>query len=294
MPGLLVIGYQQQSERGRAAGGEVQSVSEGRGTRRGRRAEGASQRDGAAAPARSSRAARRAWCCRDRQPHKAIAALASRSSSSPNGIRTRLRAGEDLPVRLTYENRPLAGALVVAINRAHPSEKLPARTRRGRARPAAPPAGTVAGQGRAHDSRARRHERRLGELLGVAHVRAAVLDGADDRGAVIMGRQHASLSSRRSRSALRSRSQRIVGGTRDRHQSSRRSVHRRTDLYDRDRDRRRLARRKARGGERTVSGGQRRRDLAIAAAPRVSTKRFVAACRSRSMDRARVRRSAIR
>jgi len=39
-----------------------------------------------------------------------------------------LRAGQDLPVRLTYENRPLAGALVVAMNRQHPSEKLTART----------------------------------------------------------------------------------------------------------------------------------------------------------------------
>jgi uncharacterized GH25 family protein len=39
-----------------------------------------------------------------------------------------LRAGEDLPVRLRYENRPLAGALVVAMNRLNPSEKLAART----------------------------------------------------------------------------------------------------------------------------------------------------------------------
>lgn len=39
-----------------------------------------------------------------------------------------IRAGEDLPVRLTYENRPLAGALVVAMNRLNPSEKLSART----------------------------------------------------------------------------------------------------------------------------------------------------------------------
>ena len=39
-----------------------------------------------------------------------------------------LRAGQDLPVRLTYENRPLQGALVVAINRRNPSEKLTART----------------------------------------------------------------------------------------------------------------------------------------------------------------------
>ena len=39
-----------------------------------------------------------------------------------------MRAGQDLPVRLTYENRPLAGALVVAMNRLNPAEKLTART----------------------------------------------------------------------------------------------------------------------------------------------------------------------
>ncbi|HVQ16110.1 MAG TPA: DUF4198 domain-containing protein, partial [Vicinamibacterales bacterium] len=53
-----------------------------------------------------------------------------------------LRAGEDLPVRLTYEDRPLAGALVVAINRRHPSEKQSARTDRdGRVRFNLPPGG---------------------------------------------------------------------------------------------------------------------------------------------------------
>src|SRR5882724_10311644 len=39
-----------------------------------------------------------------------------------------LRAGEDLPVRLTYQSRPLAGALVTAMNRLNPAEKLTART----------------------------------------------------------------------------------------------------------------------------------------------------------------------
>ena len=39
-----------------------------------------------------------------------------------------LRPGEDLPVRLIYQNRPLAGALVVAINSLHPLRKLTART----------------------------------------------------------------------------------------------------------------------------------------------------------------------
>jgi uncharacterized GH25 family protein len=39
-----------------------------------------------------------------------------------------LQAGQDLPVRLTYEGHPLAGALVVAMNRANPVAKLSART----------------------------------------------------------------------------------------------------------------------------------------------------------------------
>ena len=39
-----------------------------------------------------------------------------------------LRPNQDLPVRLTYENRPLAGALVVAMNKVNPAEKLSART----------------------------------------------------------------------------------------------------------------------------------------------------------------------
>jgi uncharacterized GH25 family protein len=39
-----------------------------------------------------------------------------------------MRAGQDLPVSLIYEGRPLAGALVVAMNRANPLAKLTART----------------------------------------------------------------------------------------------------------------------------------------------------------------------
>jgi uncharacterized GH25 family protein len=42
---------------------------------------------------------------------------------------------DELPIRLTYENRPLANALVVALNRANPGDKLTARTDRdGRVR----------------------------------------------------------------------------------------------------------------------------------------------------------------
>jgi uncharacterized GH25 family protein len=39
-----------------------------------------------------------------------------------------MAVGQDLPVRLTYESQPLAGALVVAMNRSNPSHKLTARS----------------------------------------------------------------------------------------------------------------------------------------------------------------------
>lgn len=39
-----------------------------------------------------------------------------------------MAVGQDLPVLLTYESRPLAGALVVAMNRSNPSHKLTARS----------------------------------------------------------------------------------------------------------------------------------------------------------------------
>jgi uncharacterized GH25 family protein len=39
-----------------------------------------------------------------------------------------LGSNEALPVRLLYENRPLSGALVVAINKADPAAKLTARS----------------------------------------------------------------------------------------------------------------------------------------------------------------------
>lgn len=39
-----------------------------------------------------------------------------------------LHSGEELPLRLTYENKPLAGALVTAMNRLNPMEKKTVRT----------------------------------------------------------------------------------------------------------------------------------------------------------------------
>jgi uncharacterized GH25 family protein len=40
----------------------------------------------------------------------------------------KLGPGQELPVRLTYEGRPLAGALVMAVNRANPAVKLSMRS----------------------------------------------------------------------------------------------------------------------------------------------------------------------
>ena len=39
-----------------------------------------------------------------------------------------LHAGQSLPVRLLYRDKPLAGALVIAVNRRNPSAKLSARS----------------------------------------------------------------------------------------------------------------------------------------------------------------------
>lgn len=51
-------------------------------------------------------------------------------------------AAEALPVRLTYQGKPLAGALVVAMNRLNPAEKVSARTGAdGRVRLKLPPGG---------------------------------------------------------------------------------------------------------------------------------------------------------
>ena len=60
----------------------------------------------------------------------AIACSGSRSSSSRSETLTRSAPVRICRCRLTYEGRPLAGALVVAINRSAPGEKLAARSDR--------------------------------------------------------------------------------------------------------------------------------------------------------------------
>ena len=78
-------------------------------------------------PARPARGDRRLGC--------ALELVAERNPFA-------MTAGQELPVRLTYESRALAGALVVAINRANPSEKVSARSdEHGRVRLRLPRAG---------------------------------------------------------------------------------------------------------------------------------------------------------
>ena len=73
-------------------------------------------------------AAQKVWCLRVHpQTSKATGGWVLRSSFWRKKIHTP-PDGEELPVRLTYENRPLAGALVVAMNRINPLEKVALRT----------------------------------------------------------------------------------------------------------------------------------------------------------------------
>ena len=73
---------------------------------------------------------------------RAIDRLVSPSSSWRSETRTRSEPTQDLPVRLTLREPRAAGALVVAINRLKPTEKLSARTDKdGRVRFALRPGG---------------------------------------------------------------------------------------------------------------------------------------------------------
>ena len=160
-------------EPGDAAGREIHAVPEGGRARRDRRRARAQPDVGSARAARSSRGRRRASCARARwRRAPAIGRSASRSSSWPNAIPYEMRPGDTLPVRLTYQQVPLAGALVVAYNQRTPYHKLSVRSDRdGRAAFMHRRTGRVAGEGGAHGAGARGLERRLGELLGVADVR---------------------------------------------------------------------------------------------------------------------------
>ena len=135
-PGLLVVAYHSKPSAVELAADKFnQILPERRGTRRRRRTESAAQRDwregaGNVLPLREEP---RVIGNGDRGTRRPIARLADRARGRRKSVR--LHAGQKLPVRLTFENRPLPGALVVAINRRNPSEKLTARSDRdGRVR----------------------------------------------------------------------------------------------------------------------------------------------------------------
>ena len=135
-PGLLVIGYRSNPSAIEQTADKFNQIPEGRRARGRRRTASSAQTRPAPKLASSFPGAPRACCFPGhRARHRAIVRSASRSNWSPSENPYALNAGQEMPVRLIYENRPLAGALVVAMNRLHPSEKLTARTdEAGRAR----------------------------------------------------------------------------------------------------------------------------------------------------------------
>ena len=96
----------------------------------------------------------------------------SASGSSWWRRRTPIRSpgGGELPVRLLYEGKPLAGALVMALQRGRPGQGYGPHGRQGARHPEARPPRLLADQGGAHDPGPRGRRRRLGELLGLFDV----------------------------------------------------------------------------------------------------------------------------
>ena len=83
-----------------------------------------------------------------------------------------LPPGQELPVRLTYLGRALAGVRVVAVNQRNPWDRLTATLGPGWPRPVPADRGRhVDGARRAHGPGAREGPGRLGQLLGVGHIR---------------------------------------------------------------------------------------------------------------------------
>ena len=165
----------QQPERGRADGREVQSVPEGRGARRGRGAASAAATRPAPRRARCSRAARRAWCLSgpaERGAGRSAARLHARARRRTESVRDPRRPGSSRSPDL---REPAARRR--ARRRHQPAEPVreAVGAHRHRRPRAVPPAARrdVAGQGRPHGAGAGRRRRRLGELLGVAHLRDA-------------------------------------------------------------------------------------------------------------------------
>jgi hypothetical protein len=143
MPGLLVVGYQSNPSTVALSPEKLDQYLAEEGLEsiaalRARRGQRGSARDRFSRCAKSLLLASPADASGPPPPAKAVAGdrrlgftlelVAERSPMVMN-------AGQELPVTLTYQDHPLAGALVVAINRDHPAEKVSARSDRdGRVR----------------------------------------------------------------------------------------------------------------------------------------------------------------
>jgi uncharacterized GH25 family protein len=128
MPGLLVIGYRSNPSAITMAADKFNQYVKEEGLDAVAAARASRNQTGAAAHERFSRCAKSLVFSRSPGEAPGDRALGFTLELVAERNPYRLRPDEDLPVRLTYENRPLAGALVVAMNRLNPTEKRSART----------------------------------------------------------------------------------------------------------------------------------------------------------------------
>ena len=135
MPGMLVVGYRSNPSAIELAADKFNQYLKEEGLESIAAARASRNQTGAAAHELFSRCAKSLVLSGSSSPSSGDRQLGFTLELMAERNPYTLRDGQDLPIRLIYENRPLAGALVVAINRKNPSEKLTARTdQSGRAR----------------------------------------------------------------------------------------------------------------------------------------------------------------
>ena len=127
-PGLVVIGYHSQPSRVALAAEKFDRYLQEEGLERIAAQRAREQNSGASVPEVFSRCAKSLlWsgkpeAAEEDRPLGCTFELVAERNPYTLGV------DEELPLRLTYENQPLPGALVVAMNRSNPAEKLSARS----------------------------------------------------------------------------------------------------------------------------------------------------------------------